>query len=219
MNSGSAEVEAASRRTRGVFRDGPSTSSVPPQHERSKSGPPASSEAGTPDLQPTLTGDTIELRPTVPDDWHALYAVASDPDIWAVHPAHDRWQEPVFRRYFEEALASRGSLTIRERESGRVIGASRYYNAYAGPGEVEIGWTFLARDHWGGTINRELKDLMLRHAFRWFDPVIFVVGKDNLRSRRAMEKIGGVLRPETQYRDMAGRSESHVVYAIRKADW
>jgi RimJ/RimL family protein N-acetyltransferase len=49
--------------------------------------------------------------------------------------------------------------------------------------------------------------------------VIFVVGKGNLRSRRAMEKIGGLLRAETQYRDMAGREESHVVYAIGKADW
>jgi N-acetyltransferase len=171
------------------------------------------------DLQPTLTGETIELRPTTPDDWQPLFAVASDPLIWTVHPAHDRWQEPVFRAYFDDALASRGSLTIRERNTGRVIGASRYSQAFVGPGEVEVGWTFLARDHWGGTTNRELKRLMLEHAFRWFDPVVFAVGKDNVRSRRAMEKIGGRLRTDVQHRLMAGRQETHVLYEIRKADW
>jgi RimJ/RimL family protein N-acetyltransferase len=172
-----------------------------------------------PDLQPTLVGETIGLSPTQPGDWDALYAVAADPLIWAVHPAHDRWQEPVFRRYFEEALASGGGLTIRERTTGRVIGASRYSTAFAGDGEVEIGWTFLARDHWGGATNRELKRLMLDHAFRWFDPVIFAVGKDNVRSRRAMEKIGGVLRADIQHREMAGRAETHVLYEIRRDDW
>lgn len=170
-----------------------------------------------PDLQPTLTGETIALRPTVPADWDALFAAASDPLIWAVHPAHDRWQEPVFRRYFDEALASGGSLTVRERVTGRVIGSSRYSQERAGPGEVEIGWTFMTRDHWGGVTNRELKRLMLDHAFRWFNPVIFVVGEDNIRSRRAMEKIGGVLRPEVQRREMAGVPVTHVVYQITRA--
>lgn len=174
---------------------------------------------GEPDLQPTFTGETLELRPTRPEDWDALFAVASDPLIWAVHPAHDRWQEPVFRRYFDEALASRGSLTIFERASDRAIGASRYSTAFAGAGEVEIGWTFLARDHWGGSTNRELKRLMLDHAFRWFDPVMFAVGKDNGRSRRAMEKIGACLRPDVQHREMAGRAETHVLYQIGRAEW
>jgi RimJ/RimL family protein N-acetyltransferase len=175
--------------------------------------------SAAPDLQPILIGETIELRPTVPDDWDELFAVASDPLIWAGHPARDRWQEPVFRKYFDGALASGGSLTIRERLSNRVIGASRYYRDHAGPGEVEIGWTFLARDPWGGVVNRELKRLMIDHAFRWFDPIIFVVGEDNLRSRRALEKIGAVLRPEEQRREMAGVPVRHAVYEIRKSEW
>ncbi len=175
--------------------------------------------ASEPDLQPHLQGDAIELRPTRPEDWDALFALASDPLIWAVHPAHDRWREPVFRGYFDDALASRGSLTIRERASGRVIGASRYSRAYVGPGELEIGWTFLARDHWGGVTNRELKRLMLAHAFRWFDPVVFAVGETNIRSRRAMEKIGARLRADVQRRMMAGEEVTHVLYEIRKADW
>lgn len=168
------------------------------------------------DLQPTLTGDTIELSPTVESDWDGLLAVASDPEIWAAHPAHDRWREPVFRRYFDDALASGGGLTVRERASGRIIGASRYSCERAQPGEIEIGWTFLACEYWGGATNAELKRLMLGHAFRWFDPVIFLVGDTNIRSRKAMEKIGGVLRDEVQEHMMAGETSRHVVYEIRK---
>src|SRR5437667_4975649 len=50
---------------------------------------------------------------------------------------------------------------------------------------------FLARSHWGGIYNREMKQLMLRHAFQFVNSVIFLVGPQNLRSQRAMEKIGG----------------------------
>lgn len=169
-----------------------------------------------PDLQPTLIGETIELRPTVESDWEGLLAVASDPAIWAVHPAHDRWQEPVFRRYFEDALASRGGLTVRDRRNDRIIGASRYSGERAQPGEIEIGWTFLARDYWGGATNAELKRLMLDHAFRWFNPVIFLVGENNIRSCKAMEKVGGVLRDEVQEHVMAGETSRHVVYERRR---
>lgn len=170
------------------------------------------------DLQPYLIGEAIQLRPTKSDDWVALFAAASDPEIWAIHPAHDRWKEPVFRRYFDDALASGGSLAIRERATDRVIGSSRYACHYARPGEVEVGWTFLVRDHWGGATNRELKRLMLDHAFRWFDPVIFAVGETNYRSRRALEKIGARVRDEVQHREMAGGIVPHVIYEIRKAN-
>jgi RimJ/RimL family protein N-acetyltransferase len=166
------------------------------------------------DLQPTLTGDTVELRPTRPEDWAELFAIASDREIWAVHPAHDRWQEPVFRRYFEDALASGGSLTIRERLSGRIIGASRYRPDPQAPTTCEIGWTFLARDHWGGGTNREIKALMIRHILQWFDTTAFMVGETNLRSRRAMEKIGGVLTDRTQITELADGPVVHVIYEI-----
>jgi RimJ/RimL family protein N-acetyltransferase len=176
--------------------------------------------AATPDLQPTLIGETITLHPTGEDDWEGLFAVASDRAIWAVHPAHDRWQEPVFRRYFDEALASRGALTVRDRASGNIIGSSRYSAERARPGEIEIGWSFLSRDYWGGATNKEMKRLMLTHAWRWFDPVIFLVGEDNVRSRRAMEKVGGVLTERTYAAEMAGAPATHVIYEMRRpVDW
>lgn len=170
------------------------------------------------DLQPHLVGDLVELRPATRDDWDALYAVARDPLIWELHPAHDRWQEPVFRAFFEEGLASGGMLVVLDRATGAVVGSSRYDPRRAGPDEVEIGWTFLARSHWGGRHNGEMKRLMLEHAFRSVPRVILVVGEGNLRSRRAVEKVGGRLTDRRLDAPMAGRRAPHVVYAVDRLD-
>jgi len=163
------------------------------------------------DPQPTLTGPTLTVSPTTPDDWEPLFAAAADPLIWELHPSPDRWKEPVFREFFADGLASGGMLTVRHAPTGAAIGSSRFSTAFAEPGEVEIGWTFLSRTHWGGAANRELKHLMLTHAFDSFATVIFCVGENNARSRRAVEKLGGQLleRPAHPARP------DHVTYAIQ----
>lgn len=166
------------------------------------------------DRQPRLAGKLVELRPATAEDFDALFAVASDPLIWEVHPAHDRWQEPVFRRFFADGLASGGMLVAIDRASGAVIGSSRYDSERAEPGEVEIGWTFLARSHWGGRYNGEMKRLMLNHAFGSVDRAIFLIGDTNIRSRRAIEKIGGRLTDRVHRAEMAGAPVVHVIYAI-----
>ncbi|THD37391.1 MAG: N-acetyltransferase [Sphingomonas sp.] len=166
------------------------------------------------DRQPHLVGELVELRPATPADFDTLFAVASDPLIWEVHPAHDRWQEPVFRKFFDDGMASGGMLVATDRASGAAIGSSRYGLTRALPGEVEIGWTFLARSHWGGRYNGEMKALMLDHAFKTMERVILLVGENNGRSRRAVEKIGGHLTDRTHHADMAGKPVVHVVYAI-----
>jgi RimJ/RimL family protein N-acetyltransferase len=167
------------------------------------------------DRQPTLEGPTLLLRPLRPDDWDALYAVASDPQLWAIHPQPNRWQEPVFRAFFADALARGGALAVIERASGGVIGSSQYKQADpANGGCVEIGWTFLARSHWGGATNREMKRLMLEHAFRHVARVEFRVGESNLRSCRAMEKIGGRLTGRSEMVETPTEPMRHVIYEI-----
>lgn len=144
------------------------------------------------DLQPTLTGTFLELRPLRRDDFDALYAAASDPLIWEQHPEPDRCTRDVFQRYFDSAIASGGAFAVLDRRTGRIIGSSRYHSYDEAASEIEIGWTFLERAYWGGAYNREMKQLMLDHAFRFVRRVVFLVGSENIRSQRAMEKIGGV---------------------------
>jgi RimJ/RimL family protein N-acetyltransferase len=167
------------------------------------------------ELQPTLTGTLLELRPLRPEDFDELYAIASDPGIWELHPEPDRYKEDVFRGFFQGAMDSGGAFAVIDRATGRIIGSSRYFGYDEARSEIEIGWTFLARTYWGGIYNRELKELMLRHAFRFVDSVVFLVGPQNWRSQRAMEKIGGV-RVGMVRRTPEGRE--NVVFEIRKSD-
>ena len=170
------------------------------------------------DRQPTLSGVTLELRPLRQADREALFAVASDRVLWALHPAHDRWQRPVFDAMFDEALAHGGALAVVDRASGVIVGSSQYRPSTLEHGAMEIGWTFLARDKWGGAANRELKRLMLGHALASVERCVFRVGVENHRSRAAMVKIGGRLLDRVQivaYPD--GRQMPHVFYEIDRA--
>jgi len=169
------------------------------------------------DRQPVLDGERLYLRPLTEADWDALYAVASDKLLWEKHPSHDRWQEPVFRAFFDDALAQRGALAIVDKASGAVIGSSRFqgYDP-AGEGEVEIGWSFLARPYWGLGYNAEFKRLMLEHAFGFVGRVVFHVGADNVISRKAMANIGGRLTGEPWFEERVGRPVEHVAYEITR---
>ena len=123
-------------------------------------------ETGTMDKQPVLKGELLELRPLRPEDFDALFAVASDPLIWEQHPEWNRYQEPVFREFFRVAIESGGALVAIDRATGVVIGSSRFHGFDPATGEVEVGWSFLARAYWGGRYNGEMKRLMLEHARR-----------------------------------------------------
>jgi len=168
------------------------------------------------DRQPHLTGELLDARPLAAADFDGLYAAASDPLTWEQHPDKTRHTPEGFGRWFDDALASGGALTVRDRADGdRIIGSSRYHGYDEPRSEVEIGWTFLARTHWGGGYNRELKRLMLEHAFAAVANVIFVVDRHNLRSRRAVEKLGA-----RYVESRAGeRGPANVVYLLAAADW
>lgn len=144
------------------------------------------------DRQPVLEGELLSLRPLEERDFDALCAVASDPAVWEQHPAKDRTQRDVFRRWMDDALASGGALVIIDRRDGAIIGSSRFDAYDPAQREVEIGWTFLATSHWGGRYNGELKRLMTEYAFRSVDGIRFRVHSLNFRSQRAVEKLGAV---------------------------
>ncbi|HRP63632.1 MAG TPA: GNAT family N-acetyltransferase [Phycisphaerales bacterium] len=172
-------------------------------------------------LQPHLQGDLVILRPLVAADWDALFAVASDPLIWEQHPASDRYKEEVFREYFREALqeaelGTGGAFAIIDRADNRIIGSSRYHGYDAQRSEIEIGWTFLSRSHWGGRYNSEVKRIMLAHVFQYVDRVIFLVGVSNIRSQKAMERIGGRYDGTIAKPDRHGNLPMSIRYVVDK---
>lgn len=170
------------------------------------------------EFEPTLEGELLRLRPLRAGDFELLYQAASDPLIWAIHPDPERYRRDVFERnFFNPALQGTGALIVIDRAGGGVIGSSRYYEWAPDEATVAIGYTFLARSHWGGQFNRELKALMLAHAFRFAKRVWFHIGVDNLRSRRAMEKIGGRL-SHLEMRDQSGRQVENAYYFVDRDD-
>jgi N-acetyltransferase len=168
------------------------------------------------DLQPHLKGELIELRPLTAEDWEDLFAVASDPLIWEQHPEDDRYKEEVFKIFFKDALESGGAFVVIDTKDKQIIGSTRFHGYDPEKSEIEIGWTFLARKYWGGLYNREMKQLMLTHAFRFVENVVFFVGENNIRSQKATEKIGAV-ESGTAKRVYGNRPASlNIRYVIKK---
>jgi RimJ/RimL family protein N-acetyltransferase len=167
------------------------------------------------DLQPTLAGTHIKLRPLAAQDFDELSAAASDPLIWAQHPDPGRGTREGFPRFFDDSLQSRSCLVAIDAARRSVIGWSRYSN-YAPGKRITIGYTFLARSHWGGPANAEIKRLMLRHAFTDVPEVLFTIAEHNLRSRRAVEKLGAEL---SGAEDAARWGQVHVIYRLTPELW
>lgn len=170
------------------------------------------------DLQRHLKGELLELRPLATEDWDELFVIASDPLIWEQHPESDRYKEEVFRVFFKDALESGGAFVIIDRETRQIIGSTRFYGYDPEKSEIEIGWTFLARKYWGGRFNAEMKRLLLNHAFQFVESVVFLVGEDNVRSQKAIEKIGA-LKVGTATRAYGNHQpETNLKYVIRKSE-
>jgi len=168
-------------------------------------------------LQPVLTGTQITLLPLQADDFDALFQAASDPLIWQQHPEPTRYQRDVFARFFDSGMQSGSAFKVVDNQSGVIIGSSRYYDINLPERELAIGYSFLARSHWGGAVNGEMKQLMLQHAFLHVDKVWLHIGADNLRSRRAVEKIGGVFSHQVADINAAGETEYKVHYYLTPA--
>jgi RimJ/RimL family protein N-acetyltransferase len=166
-------------------------------------------------LQPSnLENELVTLIPLHENHFASLYAVASDPLIWEQHPTRDRYKKEVFQTYFDSAIASGSAFLIVDKKSNELIGSSRYYDHNVAESSIAIGYTFLARKFWGGYYNRAIKKLMLDYAFQFVDSVFFHIGPNNIRSQKAVEKIGG-----KKIREMLYEGNRHCEYEIRKVDW
>ncbi|MEZ5742716.1 MAG: GNAT family protein [Sphingomonadaceae bacterium] len=172
------------------------------------------------DRQPTLESERLLVRPLRQDDREALYAFVGDSLLWQQHPVPERAERVHFDDWFDGLLGHGGAMVAIERASGTAIATSSFLNHRTeGEGVIEVGSTAVARSHWGGWANRELKRLMLSHAFASVGCVEFLIGEHNMRSRRAVEKIGGVLTDRIHIAEYRGREIPHLIYELTRADF
>ncbi|WP_063997072.1 GNAT family N-acetyltransferase [Ensifer sp. Root127] len=170
------------------------------------------------DPQPALSGEAIFLRPLRPEDLEGLYSAASHPDVWAGHPATDRYKREKFEPYFALLLASETTLVAIDRQNDKIIGCSRYYVAPDMPDSISIGFTFLNKAYWGGGTNFDLKRLMLGHAFGTYPEVWFHIAPTNIRSQKATAKLGAA-HVYDAILDLLGTPSPWMCFRLRQDDW
>ncbi|WP_278353661.1 GNAT family N-acetyltransferase [Chryseobacterium gleum] len=170
-------------------------------------------------VQPVLENEEFQLIPLQQGDFESLYKVASEPEVWEQHPNKDRYKKEVFENFFRGAMESKGAFKIIEKATGEVLGSSRYYDFDEKDNHIFIGYTFYGTKSWGKGINPQVKKLMLDYIFQFVDKVHFHVGKENFRSQKAMEKLGGKKIAEEEVAYFAEPTRTNFVYEIKKEDW
>lgn len=168
-------------------------------------------------LQPILENELVKIIPLTHQDLEPLYGVAKDPKIWEQHPCK-RYRRTEFEKFFTESMKSGGAFILSDKITGKIIGSSRFQIVEGFPNGVEIGWTFLEREYWGGKYNKAVKDLMIKHAFNFVDNIVLYVAKGNIRSKKAVEKIHGQKISESDYPELPRKSPDNETYVINKPD-
>lgn len=142
-------------------------------------------------LQPEiLENDLIKVIPLLENHFEQLYAVASDPLIWEQHPIKDRYKKEVFKPFFDAAISSQSSFLILDKKTNEIIGTTRFYDYKPENSSIAIGFTFIGRKFWGGNYNRSTKKLLIDYAFQNVNSILFHVGAENIRSQKAVLKLG-----------------------------
>lgn len=170
-------------------------------------------------IQPVLENQEYQLIPLQQGDFESLYEVASDPKVWEQHPNKDRYKREVFEIFFKGAMESKGAFKITDKISGEILGSSRYYDFNENDRSIFIGYTFYGTNSWGKGINPQVKKLMLDYIFQYVDKVHFHVGKNNLRSQIAMERLGGKKIAEEEVAYFGEPARTNFVYEIKKENW
>ncbi|MBL7880573.1 MAG: GNAT family N-acetyltransferase [Chryseobacterium gambrini] len=154
--------------------------------------------------------------PLLQGEIESLYEVASDPKVWEQHPNKDRYRREVFENFFRGAIESKGAFKIIEKETGAVLGSSRFYDCDEAKNSIFIGYTFYGTKSWGKGINPQIKKLMLDYIFQFVDTVYFHIGKENYRSQIALERLGGKKIAEQEVAYFGEPTRTNFVYEIKK---
>ncbi|MEZ2445755.1 GNAT family N-acetyltransferase [Chitinophaga sp. RCC_12] len=170
-------------------------------------------------IQPTLENEKVMILPLQQEDFDALYAVASDPEIWEQHPNKDRWRKEVFGVFFEGAMQSKGAFKIVDKATGNVIGSTRFYEYNEQENSIFIGYTFYAKSYWGTGVNHLVKATMLEYIFQFVSSVYFHIGVNNIRSQVSIGRIGAKKIAEQEVIYFGEAPRLNFVYEISREAW
>jgi RimJ/RimL family protein N-acetyltransferase len=166
-----------------------------------------------------LENDIIQIVPLNESDFEKLYSIAKDPLIWQQHPNPDRYKQEVFEVYFKGAIESKSAFLVLDKKQNIPIGSSRFYDLNLERKSLSIGYTFIARSHWGGKYNTALKTIMLNYAFQFVDNVIFHIGANNIRSQTSIQRLGAKKIGEELMSYYGEEKKLNYLYQIEKKDW
>jgi N-acetyltransferase len=178
-------------------------------------------------LAERLEGGLVVLEPLTRAHRAGLFAAAQDAEIWrwTTAPAHER---EAFDRWLDTALTAAAAgqeapFAILLRETGELVGSTRYLTLRPEHRGLEIGHTWHARRVWGGGVNTEAKYLLLRHAFETLGcmRVEFKTDARNERARGALEalpaRFEGIFRKHMLVR--GGEIRDSAYYSVVDTDW
>lgn len=170
-------------------------------------------------IQPMLENELVQLNPLQASDFEELYSLASDPLVWEQHPNKNRWKREVFETFFNGAMESQGAFKIIEKQTGRAIGSSRFYDFNESENSILIGYTFYGREFWGKGFNLSVKKLMLDYIFNYVSKVYFHIGAGNVRSQIAIGRVGAVKVAEENIAYYGEEEKLNFIYALSKDQW
>jgi RimJ/RimL family protein N-acetyltransferase len=146
----------------------------------------------------SLAGETVDLLPLEVMHFDALLAAASDKRIWQFYPGD--WSVPEkFHKIYNGSLKLREKgleypFVIVHRTSQQIIGSTRFLDISEYDNRLEIGGTWLMPQYWATAINLDCKLALLTYCFETLNThrVQLKTQHDNIRSRKAIAKIGGI---------------------------
>ncbi|HVF80539.1 MAG TPA: GNAT family protein [Flavisolibacter sp.] len=177
-----------------------------------------------------LRGKYVYLELLQHEDVPQLKTLAYDARLWEYTKTllvNERF-DAQFDRYIATAFDPRNtglqiSFVMRDAVTSAIIGMTRYYKIEPSQKRLSIGYTWYTPAYWGQVHNKECKLLLLQYAFEehHFQRVEFEVAHQNIRSQKAVEKIGGVkeavLRKHGLHAD--GTVRDTVVFSIIDEEW
>jgi RimJ/RimL family protein N-acetyltransferase len=174
-----------------------------------------------------LQGHTVDLLPLEKEHFEELYLAASDKKLWELIPIDCSIREKFMAAYTtaleEREKGNHYPFIIYHKEARQIIGSTRLFDIHPNDKKLEIGWTWIIEKYWGTTVNVECKLLLLTYCFDILQArrVQIKTDQNNIRSRKAIEKIGGqfegILRKDRIKDD--GTSRSAAYYSIIDDEW